>query len=73
MIPCIYALLRDKSEDAYCRLFEEVRDILDLEHSPQDIIMYSETAAINAIVATFEGTEMKGSFFRLWSSLWKRI
>ena len=39
IIPCIYALLPDKSEDTYRRFFEEVRNILDLEHSPQDIMI----------------------------------
>ena len=32
-----------------------------------------EIAAINAVAATFEGTEMKGCFFYLCSNLWKRI
>ena len=65
IIPCIYALLPDKSEDTYRRFFEEVRNTLDLEHSPQDIIIDFEIAAINAVAATFEGTEMKGCFFHL--------
>ena len=39
IIPCIYALLPDKSEDTYRRFFEEVRNTLDLEHSPQDILI----------------------------------
>ena len=38
IIPCIYALLQDKSEDTYRRFFEEVKNTLDLEHSPQDIM-----------------------------------
>ena len=58
IIPCIYALLPDKSEDTYRRFFEEVRNTLDLEHSPQDIMI---------------DFEMKGYFFHLYSKLWKRI
>ena len=73
IIPCIYALLPDKSEDTCCRFFEEVRNTLDLEHSTQDIIIDFEIAAINAVAATFEGTEMKGCFFDLCLNLWKRI
>ena len=73
IIPCIYALLPDKSEDNYRRFFEEVRNTLDLEHSPQDIMIDFEIAAINAAAATFEGTEMKGCFFHLCSNLWNRI
>ena len=73
IIPCIYALLLDKSEDTYRRFFEEVRNTLDLEHSPQDIMTDFEIAAINAVAATFEGTEIKGCFFHLCSNLWKRI
>ena len=71
IIPCIYALLPDKSEDTYRRFFEEVRNTIDLEHSPQDIIIDFEIAAINAVAATFEGTEMKGCFFYLCLNLWK--
>ena len=75
IIPCIYALLPDKSEDTYRRFFEEVRNTLDLEHSPQDIMIDFEIAAINAVAAinAFEGTEMKGCFFHLCLNLWKRI
>ena len=58
IISCIYALLPDKSEDPYRRFFEEVRNTLDLEHSPQDIMI---------------DFEMKGYFFHLYSKLWKRI
>ena len=54
------------------RFFEEIRNTLDLEHSPQDNIIDFAIAAINA-VHTFEGTEMKGCFFHLWSNLWKQI
>ena len=73
-MPCIYTLLPDKSEDTYYRFFEEVRNTLDLEHSPQDIMIDFEIAAINAAAAaTFEGTEMKGCFFHLCAKLWKRI
>ena len=39
IIPCIYALLAYKSEDTYRRFFEEVRNTLDLEHSPQDVMI----------------------------------
>ena len=70
---CIYVLLPDKSEDTYRRFFEEVRNTLDLEHSPQDTMTDFKIAAINAAAATFEGTEMKGCFFYLCSNLWKRI
>ena len=73
IISCIYALLPDKSEDTYRRFFEEVRNTLDLEHSPQDIMIDFEIAAINAAAATFEGAEMKGCFFHLCSKLWKQI
>ena len=58
IMPCIYTLLPDKSEDTYHRFFEEVRNTLDLEHSPQDIMI---------------DFEMKGYFFHLYSKLWKRI
>ena len=73
IIPCIYALLPDKSENIYRRFFEEVRNTLDLEHSPQDIMIDFEIGAINAAAATFEGKEMKGCFFHLCSKLWKQI
>ena len=65
-IPCIYALLPDKSKDTYRRFFEEVRNTLYPEHSHQDIMIDFDIAAINAV----EGTEMKDCFFHLCSNLW---
>ena len=65
IVPCIYAHLPDKSEDTCRTFFEEVGNILDLEHSPQDIKTDFEIAAINAAATTFEGTEMNGCFFHL--------
>ena len=71
-IPCIYALLPDKSADTYRKIFEEVRNTLDLEHSPQDIVIDFEIAAINAAAAaTFEGKKMKVCFFNLRSNMRK--
>ena len=38
VIPCIYALLTDTSEDTYRRFSEEVNNALDTEDSPQDFM-----------------------------------
>ena len=43
IIPCIYALLPDKYEDTSHRFFEEVINTLDIEHSPEDIMIDFET------------------------------
>ena len=72
-MPCIYALLPDKSEDTYHSFFEEVSNTLDLEHSLKGIIPDFEIAAINTAAAIFEGREMKAYFFHLCSNLRKQI
>ena len=72
-LPGINAFLPDKSEDTYCRLFEEVSNILDLENPLKGVITGFEIAAVYAAAATFEGTEIKGYFFHLCLNLWKRI
>ena len=72
-LPGINAFLPDKSEDTYCRLFEEVSNILDLENPLKGVITGFEIAAVYAAAATFEGTEIKGCIFHLCLNMWKRI
>ena len=73
VIPCIYALLPNKTEVQYNRLFRHVSDALNRENHPEDILTDFERAAINAAANVFDGTEIKGCFFHLCSNVWKRI
>ena len=63
IIPCIYALVPDKSEDTYCRFLEEVRNTLDLEHLPQDIMTDFEIAAINVALLLLKEQKWKDASF----------
>ena len=72
VIPCIYALLPNKTEETYHRFFSEVAVVLQ-QYVPSDIMMDFELASINASSVNFPGVEMKGCFYHLSSNLWKRI
>lgn len=73
VIPCIYALLPNKTLDTYNRLFQALANVLVLEEQPDDFLMDFELAAMNAGVVNFPGVEMKGCFFHFTSNLWKRV
>ena len=57
MLPCIYVMLPNKTEETYTRLFSEVEHVAN---SPTDILMDFERAALNSVRQVYPNTEFKG-------------
>ena len=71
ILPCIYALLPNKTEETYTRLFREVEQ--HVANSPTDILMDFERAALNSVGQVYPNTEFKGCFYHFSSNIWKHI
>ena len=71
ILPCIYALLTNKTEETYTRLFKEVEQ--HVANSPTDILMDFERAALNSVGQVYPNTEFKGCFYHFSSNIWKHI
>ena len=71
-MPCVYALLPNKSTQTYRRLFQIVKrfrpNIL-----PRTCIIDFEVAAKRAITEEFQGTSVQGCFFHLTQSVWRKV
>ena len=76
IVPLVYALMTEKSEEFYSRLFEEIMDFAnehDIELAPQFIIQDFEQAAISAAKRCFPSSTSIGCHFHLGQSLWRKI
>ena len=64
--PYIYGLLRNKTEETYNRLWQEVGN-------PDDVMTdFKITSIINAATANFPGIEIKSCFYHLSENFWER-
>lgn len=72
VIPCVYALLPNKTEETYIRLLEEVKK-LKPNLSPQTVMLDFEKASVNAFHSSFPSIEIRGCFFHFSQSLWRKI
>uniref|UniRef100_A0A5S6QZX5 MULE domain-containing protein n=1 Tax=Trichuris muris TaxID=70415 RepID=A0A5S6QZX5_TRIMR len=72
VFPLLYALLPNKQEPTYSRMFRAIRDMWP-QLSPESISMDFEMAAINAAVATFPSARIFGCFFHLVRNLYKQL
>ena len=70
--PALYALLPSKSSTTYDRLLREVQNLTPAAN-PKSILTDFELAAINSFRRNFAGAEIKGCFFHLFQSVWRRI
>lgn len=74
VIPCVYALLPDKTQQTYTHFFQEILNRLQaVGNHPSTMLFDFEAAAINAFSGVFPGTDISGCFFHLCSNIWKRI
>ena len=70
ILPCIYALLPNKTEETYTTSFREVEQ--HVANSPTDILMDFERAASNSVCLVYLNTELKG-FFNHFASVYGSI
>jgi len=74
IIPCVYALLPNKTRQTYERMFREISDRVDaVGNAPLTFLIDFERATMIALNAIFPQTEISGCFFHLTSNIWKRI
>ncbi|KAL8621075.1 hypothetical protein ACOMHN_040600 [Nucella lapillus] len=76
MIPLVFALLPDKSQHTYTRLFDTITRLCherNLPLSPQIIQTDFEIAAIQAYQISFPQSRIRGCFFHFTQSLWRKV
>ena len=71
-IPTVFALMPNKSQDTYVRLFNAIKD-LKPNLNPISIMTDFEQSAINAFHQVFPNASQRGCFFHLSQCLWRRI
>lgn len=71
-VPLIYALLCNKAEQTYVRVFRKLKEIEPLLE-PATVMSDFESASLNAIREVFPSSELVGCFFHLAQNLWRKI
>ena len=72
LLPCLFVLLSNKSENIYALMWNEIK-ILCPQECPSHLLVDFEQAAINAFYLNFPGTQVKGCFFHLTQNMWRKI
>lgn len=76
MCTLIYALLPNKRETTYRRLFELVQgagDRHNIELKPETVMMDFEVAAKRAVIAVYPDITVKGCFFHYSQCIWRKV
>ena len=74
--PLLYSFLPNKSNETYQRLFEKVRDLLNLHNFHirwEKVLTDFETAAQRAFATVFANVSLKGCNFHYGKALWRKI
>ncbi|XP_029053857.1 uncharacterized protein LOC114881283 [Osmia bicornis bicornis] len=75
-VPLLYALMTNKSEELYSRLFQELNDWADenkIPLRPDFILTDFEKSSINAIGFEFPGAQSKGCYFHLGQCIYRNV
>jgi len=64
IIPCVYTLLPNKTEDTYFEMFQQLLHLKPTFHSRTLMIDY-EVASRNAVLRVFPDVDVKGCFLHL--------
>ena len=72
-IPLIYALLPDKCQQTYEKMFQMVIKDFRTEDFPTNLMHDFELGAINSIISLFGGTNIFGCYFHFTQNLWKNM
>jgi hypothetical protein len=71
-VPLVYALLPDKTEATYERVFRKLVELRSALN-PATIMADFERASLNACAAVFPAARLTGCLFHLGQSLWRRV
>ena len=72
VVPCVFALLPNKRQDTYERLFQALRELQD-GLSPRSVMIDFELATRNALQQAFPDVVVKGCFYHLSQSIYRKI
>jgi len=72
VFPSVFALLPNKMESTYCRLFEALKSMKP-KLNPDTIMIDFEKAVMSAILKTFPVTKIRGCFFHFTQSVWRHV
>ena len=72
ILPCVYALLPNKQQATYNRLFEILKEHQN-NLAPQNVMVDFELAVLNAITTSFPDSSKKGCFFHFSQAIFKKI
>ena len=73
-LPCVYALLPSKSEEAYSRMWGAIKDLIGEEDDKDRVCtMDFEKASINAIHRASPQTSIAGCIFHLGQSICRKV
>jgi hypothetical protein len=70
-LPRVYALMTDKSNDLFVKLFQKIKEFVVFE--PKYMVIDFEIAAKEALNKTFTSTHICGCHFHFAQSIWKNI
>ena len=76
MIPVVYALLPDKAQATYCRMFNIIRSLCNdrnLPFNPVSLQSDYEQAIIQAIRIVFPASRPRGCYFHYSQALWRQV
>lgn len=71
-VTCIYALLQNKTQDTYTKLFN-ILTTLNANLKPTSVMIDFEMAVINSLEIVFPESEVKGCFFHLSQNIYRKI
>ena len=72
VLPCVYALLPNKQQGTYHRLFEILKEHQNAL-APQNVMVDFKLAVLNAIGASFPDSSKKGCFFHFSKAIIRKI
>lgn len=72
IIPCLYCLLPNKTQDTYRRLWTELKTIVPTGN-PSSIMMDFEKAAINAVQDVYPNANIQGCLYHLSQNIYRKV
>jgi hypothetical protein len=72
-IPCIYALLADKEEVTYSKMFAIITQFFKTGEFPKNFCSDYEKAVLNAIKTNFPNFSIYGCYFHFAQALWRQM
>lgn len=71
VFPCMYVIMPDKDQQTYEQIFAVVKDLID-GVAPTTVIADFELGLQNALTSTWPNAEIRGCFFHLSQSIWRK-